>query len=164
MGDKNVTVTWDIRGSMTVKVTVTVITGPVEEEERVREKMNEMEMTQNENEEKQQPLNKEEEGKGFDTACAEHGLRAPGTCVMRRAKSPGGRGAPRAVAYLGSDTGISKIRYLGDTDISKKSALRGIHPGALRGKLSPSKHATTFPCTQRGWGKTGLGKDRVGRF
>jgi hypothetical protein len=49
MGDKNVTVTWDIRGSMTVKVTVTVITGPVEEEERVREKMNEMEMTQNEN-------------------------------------------------------------------------------------------------------------------
>jgi hypothetical protein len=40
-----------IRGLMTVKVTVTVNTGPVEEEERVGEKMKEMEMKQNEEKE-----------------------------------------------------------------------------------------------------------------
>jgi hypothetical protein len=54
---------------------------------------------------------------------------------------------------------LQKSGNLGDTGISKIRP-----PRALRGKLAPSKHATTFPCTQTDCGNRGLGKEGVAAF
>jgi hypothetical protein len=56
---------------------------------------------------------------------------------------------PPTLDFAGQKSGS-----LGDTGISK---MRGIPPGALRGAISPSKHAATFPKDTRGWGKQGVG-------
>jgi len=66
------------------------------------------------------------------------------------------RGPPGAVPAGGwENTGLGHFK---DTrlgwDILKT---RASGRGGLRGTLSPSKHATTFPRDKRGWGNKGLG-------